>query len=510
MNYSLVLLFLVIICNSKAWTVKERDPHFKCVEGFTKVAGRTPMLPRIASFGNVSTIEKCGHLCNIFRHHEAKCCSFEWSQNEMQCNLSPLYEGSADEVPGDFVLCSREITGDDLVNNTNAMKRQLPLEGRTFQFSDSYIIHDASLDSSECRVGYEHRSGSIAPAVYMHTPLQNSDDCGQLCDVFDMSLSRTCCSYEYYHSGTDAKLCKLHDQCDPTGPNSDDVYFCARAVSTTQGSTTTSQGSTTTRIDVTTAGITTDSSSQPTSQGATSTPESTTMDATTGDVTTEGTTEAATTAGGTTEEITTNAATTTAPTTTEQTSTSAASTGGSTTTAAATTTDGQTSTGTTTAAPCGCLLNTIIEEDTFVVSCAEECQKKCKESCCCQFFNYNINDKSCGLRNYAPGGRSFTLGGLSGLREESVTSWINIGNSHQVGKSLKASTCAACQSACSADDNCKTMIFNELLSECSLNYGDGPYRASQVDSKYQCFGISSAYKTCDGSQNSFNIPSMVF
>ena len=145
------------------------------------------------------------------------------------------------------------------------MKRQLPVEGRTFQFSDSYIIHDASLDSSglislfnfkkiaelslsiiylllkvmvlnqscipffpECRVGYEHRSGSIAPAVYMHTPLLNSDDCGQLCDVFDMSLSRTCCSYEYYHSGTDAKLCKLHDQCDPTGPNSDDVYFCAR------------------------------------------------------------------------------------------------------------------------------------------------------------------------------------------------------------------------------------------------------------------------------------------
>ena len=101
------------------------------------------------------------------------------------------------------------------------------------------------------------------------------------------------------------------------------------------------------------------------------------------------------------------------------------------------------------------------------------------------------------------------MGGLSGLREESVTSWINIGNSQQVGKSLKASTCAACQSACSADDNCKTMIFNELLSECSLNYGDGPYRASQVDSKYQCFGISSAYKTCDGSQNSFNLPSMV-
>lgn len=504
MNYSLVLLFLVIICNSKAWTVKERDPHFKCVEGFTKVAGRTPKLPRIASFGNVSTIEKCGHLCNIFQHHEAKCCSFEWSQREMQCNLSPLYEGSADEVPGDFVLCSREITGDDLVNSMNSMKRQLPAEGRTFQFSDSFIIHDASLDSSECRVGYEHRSGSIAPAVYMHTPLLNSDDCGQLCDVFDMSLSRTCCSYEYYHSGTDAQLCKLHDQCDPTGPNSDDVYFCARAVSTTQGSTTTTSG-------VTTAGITTDSSSQTTSQAATSTPELTTMDATTGGVTTQGSTEAATTAGGTTEQITTNAATTiTAPTTTEQTSTSTASTDGSTTTAAAsTTTDGQTSTGTTTA-PCGCLLNTIIEEDTFVVSCAEECQKKCKESCCCQFFNYNINDKSCGLRNYAPGGRSFTLGGLSGLREESVTSWINIGNSHQVGKSLKASTCAACQSACSADDNCKTMIFNELLSECSLNYGDGPYRASQVDSKYQCFGISSAYKTCDGSQNSFNIPSMVF
>lgn len=127
-----------------------------------------------------------------------------------------------------------------------------------------------------------------------------------------------------------------------------------------------------------------------------------------------------------------------------------------------------------------------------------------------QFFNYNENDKSCGLRNYSPGGRSFSVGGLSGLRDESATTWTTVGNSIQVGKLLKASTCEACHSACSADDSCKTMVFNALLGECSLNYGDGPYRTSQVDTEYQCLGISSAYKTCDITQGSLNIPSLVF
>ena len=96
------------------------------------------------------------------------------------------------------------------------------------------------------------------------------------------------------------------------------------------------------------------------------------------------------------------------------------------------------------------------------------------------------------------------------MRDESATTWTTVGNSIQVGKALKASSCEACQSACTADDSCKTMVFNQLLGECSLNYGDGPYRTTQLDTKYHCMGISSAHKTCDLSQGALHLPSLVF
>jgi len=145
---------------------------------------------------------------------------------------------------------------------------------------------------------------------------------------------------------------------------------------------------------------------------------------------------------------------------------------------------------------CACLQNTIIEEGYFPVTCAEECQKKCQESCCCQFFIYNVADKSCGIRNWTPGGRSFSIGRISGRRDE--TGWKEVPNSAYAGKVLSTSSCQACHLTCAADNDCQVMTFNEMLGECSLNYGEGPFLETELSARYTCMGIASAYKECEG------------
>lgn len=94
-----------------AWKIRGRNGNGKsqieCMEGYTNEAGRTPMLPRTASFANVSSMNGCGSLCNVFRHQKTSCCSFEWSPNNKQCNLSPLCEPGKSENSGDFIFCNR-------------------------------------------------------------------------------------------------------------------------------------------------------------------------------------------------------------------------------------------------------------------------------------------------------------------------------------------------------------------------------------------------------------------
>jgi len=145
---------------------------------------------------------------------------------------------------------------------------------------------------------------------------------------------------------------------------------------------------------------------------------------------------------------------------------------------------------------CQCMENTIIEEEFFQVINSADCQKRCQDSCCCQFFIYDEGVTSCGLRNWPPGGRSFSIGRLSGLRDEE--GWTKIPNSAYVGKVLSTSSCQDCHSACVADNNCQTVVFNQMLTECSLNYGRGPFLETKLHDRYACMGISSAYKTCQG------------
>ena len=56
---------------------------------------------------------------------------------------------------------------------------------------------------------------------------------------------------------------------------------------------------------------------------------------------------------------------------------------------------------------------------------------------CWQFFTYNAAAHACGLRNYTPGGRSFSFGNLSGLKNEDPSIWKQITNSVYVGMMLK-------------------------------------------------------------------------
>ena len=110
-----------------------------------------------------------------------------------------------------------------------------------------------------------------------------------------------------------------------------------------------------------------------------------------------------------------------------------------------------------------------------------------------QFFTYNKASKSCGLRNFVPQARSFSLGNISGLKNESPLIWTKVSNSVYVAKSFKTTTAADCQTICLADNDCKAMIYNKLLQQCSLNFGEGPYREISLGNESK-FEISSCIK----------------
>ena len=59
---------------------------------------------------------------------------------------------------------------------------------------------------------------------------------------------------------------------------------------------------------------------------------------------------------------------------------------------------------------------------------------------------------------------------------------------------MKARVCEACQEFCKHDGDCKAVIFNKLFGQCSLIYGDGPFREIELPPQFECFGISSAHK----------------
>lgn len=145
---------------------------------------------------------------------------------------------------------------------------------------------------------------------------------------------------------------------------------------------------------------------------------------------------------------------------------------------------------------CNCELknNVLIVEGSFDVNCADECQAKCQEDPCCEFFTFNIARKKCGLRKFAPGGRSFSVGNLSGLKNESPSEWKKIENSVYVGRKFKTSTAGNCKTACDIDNDCSTMIYNQFLQQCSINYGSGPFREIPLPLNNP-LGISS-YQKC--------------
>ena len=114
-----------------------------------------------------------------------------------------------------------------------------------------------------------------------------------------------------------------------------------------------------------------------------------------------------------------------------------------------------------------------------------------------QFFTFNVARKKCGLRKFAPGGRSFSVGNLSGLKNESPSEWKKIENSVYVGRKFKTSTAGNCKTACDIDSDCSTMIYNQFIQQCSINYGSAWWWSFQGDSlpSNNPLGISS-YQKC--------------
>ena len=101
------------------------------------------------------------------------------------------------------------------------------------------------------------------------------------------------------------------------------------------------------------------------------------------------------------------------------------------------------------------------------------------------------------MRNFVPNARSFSLGNISGLKNESPLKWSMVSNSVYVAKYFKTKTAADCQLICLADNECKAMIYNKLLGQCSLNFGKGPYREIPLGNQSK-FGISSCIKHGSG------------
>ena len=102
--------------------------------------------------------------------------------------------------------------------------------------------------------------------------------------------------------------------------------------------------------------------------------------------------------------------------------------------------------------------------------------------------------KSCGLRDYTPGGRSKASGFLSGLKNDSPDTWKKINDSVYVGRMIpNVENCESCQEKCQQDSKCKINIFSH--GQCSLDYGDGPYtvlplKNAQAFSSFRCPGIN--------------------
>ena len=114
-----------------------------------------------------------------------------------------------------------------------------------------------------------------------------------------------------------------------------------------------------------------------------------------------------------------------------------------------------------------------------------------------QFWTYYLPSKSCGLRYFEPTTRSFSLGIMSGKRNEDYSLWSRQVNSVWVAKMTRTHTCQQCSKQCKADPQCKSVIFNKAFEECSFNYGNiGPLTAILLPSQFSFFGIASAYKTC--------------
>ena len=101
------------------------------------------------------------------------------------------------------------------------------------------------------------------------------------------------------------------------------------------------------------------------------------------------------------------------------------------------------------------------------------------------------------MRNFVPQARAFSLGNISGLKNESPLIWTKVLNSVYVAKIFKTNSADDCQSICLADNDCKAMIYNKLLGQCSLNVGEGPYREIPLGNQSQ-FGISSCIKLGGG------------
>ena len=114
-----------------------------------------------------------------------------------------------------------------------------------------------------------------------------------------------------------------------------------------------------------------------------------------------------------------------------------------------------------------------------------------------QFFTYNPQAQICGLRNFVPATRAFSLGNLSGLKNEAYTSWTLQLNSVYVGRLETTETCGQCTTLCQMDPQCKSVIFNGGFQQCSFNYGTGPVQAISLPPVFNFFGIRSSLKTCN-------------
>merc|ERR1712215_18347 len=121
-------------------------------------------------------------------------------------------------------------------------------------------------------------------------------------------------------------------------------------------------------------------------------------------------------------------------------------------------------------APCG-REDTIFVEGSIAVKDVTQCLNICRHVACCEFFTYNTLSKTCGIRNYRPGGQIDIQDTKIGTSHGILTGCTN---KVLVGKTvrIRGGNTGDCDCSCQIDRRCKSWTWRRTDELCIHNYGD--------------------------------------